>query len=400
MAEAFRALWETLLPIGADPAGGWTRPAWSDVDLEARAWFTREATARGLAVETDRNGNLFAWLGDPGAGGAVVTGSHLDSVPHGGAYDGALGVASALLALDLLAARGATPRRPVAVAVFAAEEGARFGVPCLGSGLLTGAVEPDRARALTDAGGVSLAQAMRAAGVDPDRIGPDPARLARIGHFVELHVEQGWALAEIGAPVGVGSGIWPHGRWRMSITGTGDHAGTAAMAGRRDPLLTAAYAVLAANKEARLRGGRATVGQLVTRPGATNAIAANVSLWLDARAADPDTLAGLVAAVAARVTERAGRDRTSVTVHAESQTPPVTFDPDLRRRLVAALGGAPVLATAAGHDAGVLAAHIPTGMLFVRNPSGVSHAPDEAASDADCAAGVAALADVLQELAC
>src|SRR5690606_20254835 len=144
MAEAFRALWETLRRIGADPAGGWTRPAWSDVDLEARAWFTREATARGLAVETDRNGNLFAWLGDPGAGGAVVTGSHLDSVPHGGAYDGALGVASALLALDLLAARGATPRRPVAVAVFAAEEGARFGVPCLGSGLLTGAVEPDR----------------------------------------------------------------------------------------------------------------------------------------------------------------------------------------------------------------------------------------------------------------
>src|SRR5690606_27918398 len=125
-----------------------------------------------------------------------------------------------------------------------------------------------------------------------------------------------------------------------------------------------------------------------------------VSLWLDARAADPEALAALVAAVEGRVAERAGRDGTSVSVRAESQTPPVTFDPDLRRRLVVATGGAPVLATAAGHDAGVLAAHVPTGMLFVRNPSGVSHAPGEAASDADCAAGVAALAAVLQELAC
>src|SRR5690606_39868835 len=132
-----RALWCPRLPSGAAPAGGWPRRAWSEVALAARAWFAREATARGLAVETDRNGNLFAWLGDPGAGGAVVTGSHLDSVPHGGAYDGALGAASALLALDLLAARGATPRRPVAVAGCAAEAGARFGEPCLGSGLLT-----------------------------------------------------------------------------------------------------------------------------------------------------------------------------------------------------------------------------------------------------------------------
>jgi len=400
MAEAFRALWDTLLPIGADPDGGWTRPAWSEVDLAARAWFTREATARGLAVETDRNGNLFAWLGDPEAGDAVVTGSHLDSVPNGGAYDGALGVVCALLAVDLLAARGVAPRRPVAVAVFAAEEGARFGVPCLGSGLLTGAVAPDRARALTDADGVSLAEAMRAAGTDPDAIGPDPARLARIGHFVELHVEQGRALADVGAPVGVGSGIWPHGRWRISVTGAGDHAGTAAMAGRRDPMLTAAYAVLAANKEARQRGGRATVGRLLAHPGATNAVAAGVSLWLDARAADPETLAAMVAAVEVRVGERAGRDGTSVSMRPESQTPPVTFDPALRRRLVAATGGAPVLATAAGHDAGVLAAHVPTGMLFVRNPSGVSHAPGEAATDADCAAGVAALAGVLRELAC
>lgn len=400
-ADRFRKVWDSLLPVGRDPGGnGWSRYAWSEADLAGRAWFTEQATARGLTVETDRNGNLFAWLGDPAAGGAVVTGSHLDSVPHGGAYDGPLGVVSGLLALDELADRGAVPRRPVAVAVFTEEEGARFGLACLGSRLLTGAVDPDRARALADAGGVSLVDAMRAAGADAAGIGPDPERLARIGCFVELHIEQGRALVDLGAPVGIASGIWPHGRWRVELTGEGNHAGTTVMADRRDPMLTAAYTVLAANKDARLRGAHATVGRIEVSPNATNAVPAAARLWLDARAPDGAALDALVAAITARARDRATRDGTAVAVTAESVTPAVTFDPDLRDRLGAALPGAPVLATAAGHDAGILAGHVPTGMLFVRNPTGVSHAPAETASDHDCAAGVTALADVLESLAC
>ena len=399
--ERFRELWDPLQPVGADPGGaGWLRYAWSEADLACRAWFTEQATARGLAVETDRNGNLFGWLGDPAAGSAVVTGSHFDSVPHGGAYDGPLGIVSGLLALDLLAERGAVPRRPLAVAAFVAEEGARFGVACLGSRLLTGTIDPDRARALTDRDGVSLAEAMRAAGADPDRIGPDPDRLDRFSCFVELHVEQGRKLAELAAPVAVGTGIWPHGRWRLDITGAGNHAGTTTMADRRDPMLTAGYAVLAANKEARLLGGHATIGRLQPVPNATNAVPASVAAWLDARAPDHDTLQELVEAVRARATDRAGRDGTRVGLTRESASPAVRFDRPLRDRLAARLPSAPLLATAAGHDAGVLATRIPTGMLFVRNPTGVSHAPDEAATDADCAAGVAALADVLEDLAC
>jgi N-carbamoyl-L-amino-acid hydrolase len=399
--ERFRALWDPLLPIGRAPAGaGWLRHAWSAADLACRDWFTTEARARGLRVETDRNGNLFGWLGDPAAGDAVVTGSHFDSVPHGGAYDGPLGIVSGLLALDLLAERGVVPTRPLAVAAFGAEEGARFGVACLGSRLLTGTVDPDRARALTDRDGVSLADAMRAAGADPAGLGPDPDRLARIGCFVELHLEQGRGLADLAAPVGVGTGIWPHGRWRLDIAGAGNHAGTTRMADRRDPMLTASYAVLAANKEARQRGGHATIGRVQPVPNATNAVPAAVAAWLDARAPDHDTLQALVEAVRARVVERAGRDRTSVSLTRESASPPVSFDRSLRDRLAARLGPVPLLATAAGHDAGVLATRIPTGMLFVRNPTGVSHAPDESATDADCAAGVTALAGVLEELAC
>jgi len=423
---AFRALWDTLLPIGRDPGtGGYLRYAWSATDLACREWFTAQAAARGLAVETDRNGNLWAWLGDPAAtdraeeagdvGDAVVTGSHLDSVPYGGAYDGPLGIVCGLLALDALRERGARPVRPIGLAAFVEEEGSRFGVACLGSRLLTGSLSPDRARALRDRDGVTLAEAMAGAGADPAALGPELDRLRRVAAFVELHVEQGRGLAELGAPVGVAGAIWPHGRWRFDFTGEGNHAGTTRMSDRRDPLLTLAHTVLAANDEARRRGAHATVGRVSAQPNATNAIAAHASAWLDARAADEDTLRALVAAVQARAGEHAEMDRTAVSVTEESATPAVGFDPGLRDRLVKALGSealgsealgsealgsAPVLPTGAGHDAGVLSAHVPAAMLFVRNPTGVSHSPAEHATDADCAAGVAALADVLEELAC
>jgi N-carbamoyl-L-amino-acid hydrolase len=172
------------------------------------------------------------------------------------------------------------------------------------------------------------------------------------------------------------------------------------MADRRDPMLTFAYAVLAANKAARLRDARATVGRVAVSPNATNAIPAAVTGWLDARAADQSTLDGLVDDVLAKVAERATRDGTTMSATIESLSAETGFDSRLRDRIADRLGGAPVLATGAGHDAGVLAGHVPTAMLFVRNPTGVSHAPGEHATDEDCEAGVVALADVLTDLAC
>ena len=165
-------------------------------------------------------------------------------------------------------------------------------------------------------------------------------------------------------------------------------------------MLTFAFAVLAANKAARLQGAHATVGRVAVTPNATNAIPSHVSAWLDARAPDESTLADVLDSIRARVGERTTRDGTSVALTPESQTSTVDFHSGLRDRLVARLGGVPVLPTGAGHDAGVLAAHVPSAMLFVRNPTGVSHAPAEYATDSDCAAGVDALADVLEELAC
>jgi N-carbamoyl-L-amino-acid hydrolase len=398
--QAFESMWSDLAGVGRDSVrGGYSRHAFDDADLVLREWFAAEAGRRDLEVETDRNGNVWAWWGTPGPD-ALVTGSHLDSVPGGGAFDGPLGVASALLAVDELRARGITPTRPVALVCFAEEEGGRFGLPCLGSRLLSGATDPDTARALRDPDGTTVAEAARRAGIDPDRMGPDPERLARIGALVELHVEQGRLLhaADPDARVAVGTGIVAHGRWRLTITGQGNHAGTTAIGDRRDPMVVAAQAVLAARDAARGHDGAvATVGRMVPNPGGTNVIASSVRLWLDTRYGAAADTAAVVDRIVARVRQLAQNEGCTVEVAQESASPAVTFDAALRDAMAATLG-APEIPTGAGHDAGVLGAHVPTGMLFVRNPTGISHAPGEHAETDDCLAGVSALADVLAGL--
>jgi N-carbamoyl-L-amino-acid hydrolase len=443
---SFTALWESLLPIGRDEAtGGYRRFSWSVEDQQCRTWFINSSSERNLRVECDRNTNLWAWWdpsGPPGESGpespgqrgnsprvagasspsdsgvpkdgpvafrasgstgAIVTGSHLDSVPDGGAFDGPLGIVSAFAAIDLLRSRGFEPARPIAVAAFSEEEGARFGVACLGSRLLTGAITPEAARGLRDGGGVTLADAMAAAGHDPGGLGPDEELLSSIGAYVELHVEQGRALAGLDAAIGIAEGIWPHGRWRLDFTGQADHAGTAALADRHDPMLPYAATVLAARQAAAANGALATFGKVIAEPGGANAVCSTVTAWLDARAPRETALRGTVDEVLAAAERAAGLHGVTVAVRPESITPPVTFDLGLRETVAASLAArgitAPVLATGAGHDAGVLSARLPAAMLFVRNPSGVSHAPAEHADAGDCAAGVEALAAVLHDLA-
>ncbi len=398
---SFEAMWADLADVGRSKASaGYRRFALTPEDAQLRDWFEQEATRRGLTVTVDRAGNQWAWWGDPDSGPGVATGSHLDSVPEGGAFDGPLGVVSAFAAIDLLLAQEFSPARPIAVACFSDEEGARFGVACSGSRLLTGALDPDRARALTDLDGKTYADAMAWAGRTPHLLAADPEALARVGSFIELHVEQGRSLIELGAPVGVASEIWPHGRYRFAFTGRADHAGSTLMSDRADPMLTYAMTALAANKQARTLDARATFGRISVQPNGTNAIPSEVTAWLDARAEDPAILDALLNEVTRQATDRAGRDGTELTVSVESWSDLVRFDVPLRDRLASVLGGAPVLPTAAGHDAGVLsAAGIPTAMLFVRNPTGISHSPDEFAELGDCAAGVRGLADVLRDLA-
>lgn len=389
-------MWAALAAIGRDPeTGGYRRGGWTPTERAATDWFLDQCAVRGLRVEHDGIGNLIAWWG-PAGGPGVVTGSHLDSVIDGGAFDGPLGVVSALAAVDRLRADGFEPSVPIGVGAFVEEEGSQFGMPCLGSRVAAGVLPAEKALALKDRSGVSLAAALEAAGTDPAGVGPSPF-LDRMATFVELHVEQGRGLT---APVGVASSIWPHGRYRFTFTGEANHAGTTLMEDRHDPMLTYAMTALAANKQARLSGARATFGRLAVEPNGTNAVPSRVTAWLDARAADGATLESLLTAITKQATERAERDGTALEVVPESVSPVVDFPAGLRDRLVGVLDGAPVLPTGAGHDAGVFAAAgIPTAMLFVRNPTGVSHSPAEHAELADCLAGVDALAAVLKDLA-
>ncbi|WP_370416761.1 allantoate amidohydrolase [Streptomyces fradiae] len=399
-------MWRSLHGIGRNAdSGGYRRYAWTPADADCRLWFRMQAEARRLDVETDRNGNQWAWLGDPTAGDAVVTGSHLDSVPDGGAFDGPLGVVSAFAALDELRARGVSFKRPLAIVNFGDEEGARFGLACVGSRLTSGQLTKEKAFELRDADGISLPQAMEAAGYDPEAIGHDPERLARIGAFVELHVEQGRALDLSGDPVGIASAIWPHGRWRYDFHGEANHAGTTRLVDRRDPMLPYAETVLAARREAELAGAVATFGKIAVEPNGVNAIPSLVRGWLDARAADQESLDAVVAGIEAAARDHAVRRGVDLAVVRESFTPVVEFGHALREELSRLLADStgtkvPVLGTGAGHDAGILSASIPTAMLFVRNPTGVSHSPAEFAAEDDCVAGVHALADVLEGLAC
>jgi N-carbamoyl-L-amino-acid hydrolase len=377
--------------VGRHPVtAGYRRFSWSAADAEMRAWFTSEASGRALSVETDRNGNLWAYRGDRAAGGVVATGSHMDSVPDGGQFDGPLGIASAFAALDLLDAQGVELGRPLAVVAFVEEEGARFGVACLGSRLAAGLIEPESVNGLSDAEGITFVEAMARAGLDPSSIGADRARLAQLKGFVELHIEQGRALEPMGAAVGIGTEIWPHGRWRFVLEGEANHAGTTSMDDRRDPMLALAEAVLEVTQQARRIGARATFGRLLVEPNAINAIPSRVTGWLDARAPTEDALLEVA---------RTLQSHPGIGVEAQSSTRAVKFDSGLRAQMTETLGPLPQIPTAAGHDAGILAGiGIPTSMIFVRNRSGVSHSPLEHAEPDDIDRGVEALARILVHL--
>ena len=395
MTESFDALWSAILPIGRSAAtGGYRRYALTEEDRLLREWFAGAAADRGLTLTEDRMGNQWAWWGDPDQRAGVVTGSHLDSVPDGGAFDGPLGVVSAFAAIDRLRDQAFEPARPIGVVNFTDEEGARFGVACAGSRVITGALPAERALGLVDRDDIPMAEAIRSAGRSPDAVGADPQTLRRVGSFVELHIEQGRSLAQLANAVAIGTSIWPHGRWRLDFPGEANHAGTTPLEDRRDAMIGFAETVLAARAIAKRQHGLATIGRVRVQPGSVNAIPSSVTAWLDARASDEPTVQRMVAEIEGMAAVHGGE------LTLESWTGQTIFAPGLTGRLRTALGDVPVLSTGAGHDAGILsAAGVPAAMIFVRNPTWISHSPAEWAERDDCIAGVGALATVLADLA-
>ena len=398
---SFDGVWDDLAPVGRAQSGGYRRFAWTAVDLELREWFAAEAAERGLDVVTDRAGNQWAWWGDPD--GAVASGElawrpaaiwiryptaerstgRSASCPRCSPSTGSEPAASPPPGRSALSI-SPTRRAPDSASPVAAPD-------------CSPARWPRNARWLSSMlRGDSLADALQAAGREPAQLGADPEALRRVGCFVELHVEQGRGLADADRdhPVALGAGIWPHGRWRVELPGVANHAGTTALDDRRDAMLGYARLVLAARAAAAQHAAVATCGKVLVQPNGVNAIPSLVTAWLDARAPDERDVHAVVRELSMLAETEGG------TLHEESWTGPTTFDAPLLDQVRDVLGDVPVLWTGAGHDAGILAAAgIPTAMIFVRNPTGVSHSPVEYAERADCLAGIEALGAVLARLA-
>ena len=289
VSRGFRPRFDSLARIGQLAGGGLTRLAWTPEDRRARGWFLRQAARLQLRPETDRNGNLWAWWGEPGPG-AIATGSHLDTVPRGGAYDGALGVVAGFLAVEALMQAKVAPARPLAVAAFTDEEGARFGTPTLGSRLMVGKLDPHTVLLRQDAKGTTMQDSMQRAGVTPSELGKDEGRAANLSAFVELHIEQGRELSELASPVAMASSVWPHGRWRLILVGEPNHAGTTQMNDRRDPMQVAAAAIEGARRVALELHTLATMGKIEVDPNGSNSIPGMVTVWLDLRASSDSAI--------------------------------------------------------------------------------------------------------------
>ena len=366
------------------------------VHADVGAWMT----AAGMQTSIDAAGNIRGvYPAATAPAPRLFIGSHLDTVPNAGAFDGILGVVLAIALVDSLGGR----RFPFAIEVvgFSEEEGVRFGVPFIGSRALAGTVDDDLLDRV-DANGQSVADAIRQFGLDPAALGDARYAGPALG-YLEFHIEQGPVLDHLGLSLGIVHAIAGQTRADVTFTGSSGHAGTTPMAARADALAAAAEWVLQVEREAHATPGLAgTVGRLHARPGATNVIAGHCVTSLDVRHTDETVLAEAVARLQDSVYQMATRRGVEVTWHTRLSQSPVPMTPSLVDTLTRAVqrSGAPVLQmpSGAGHDAMVMAAHMPTAMLFLRSPAGISHHPDEAVREEDVAAALSAGRHFLEAL--
>jgi allantoate deiminase len=393
---------ETLGKIGRREDNGLYRlvytPEWAEaVDL-VEGWLQQES----LRTWRDAAGNLWGRLEGTEAGPVVATGSHIDTVPRGGAYDGALGVHAGLAAIRALAKTFGQPRRSIDLLVVCDEEGSRFRSDFLGSAAVAGSFAEDLGL-LRDADGVSAAEAMRAAGLEPARFGE--ARRDDIAAWLELHIEQGGTLESEGLDAGVVHTITGHRIVRVTVEGRQDHAGTTPMDVRRDAMAGAAEMIQQAIGVAESLGRPAvcTAGWIEVRPGAANVVPGVVRFTLDMREADPLRLAELSGGVDLALGNVARRRELQVATEDLMFRRPVPLDADLQALLARhaeALGLRwRSMPSMAGHDSEVMAPRWPSGMVFVPSHDGRSHTPEEYTPIEQVLPGVRVLAAALWELA-
>ncbi len=382
-----------------------TRIVFTERDREARAWLKELAQRAGLAIREDAVGNtFFRWEGAGPSLAAVATGSHIDAIPNAGMYDGTVGVLGGLEAIRALQAAGFQPRRSVELILFTSEEPTRFGLGCLGSRLLSGALDANAAQGLVDERGVSLDEARSAAGY---RGALTEVKLAHgsYGAFVELHIEQGPQLEREQVPVGVVTHIAAPAGGSILVEGEGGHAGALLMPLRHDALTAAAEVMLAVEAAALATHAAdtvATVGRCEVFPGAVNAVPARVRLSLDVRDVDLARRDAVLGAIALKCKDIAQRRGVAITSAMSNADEPAGCATAVIHAIEAACRDAKVesmrLVSRAYHDALFMAQVCPVGMIFIPCRGGVSHRPDEYAEPAAMAAGVRVLAETLARL--
>ena len=398
---------DQLASIDSDhEGGGLTREVYTGEYTRAVTLVSELMEMAGLTVREDAAGNLFGrWPGSEPELPAVWTGSHFDTTLNAGAYDGVLGVLGAIAAVDALRADGFTPRRTIEVIGFAGEE-PRFGAGCIGSRAMIGALSREELDQMVDRHGISIAAAMREVGLDPDAIADAAFEPAAVDAFVELHIEQGAVLEQRGIGVGVVERIAAPHQLRVGLTGKARHAGSTPMALRADALTGAAEVVLAVERLARESPSGSTVGTvgvLEVAPGAVNVIPGEVTLDVDVRDVELEAREAVIGALESEVAAIA-RDRgLTATVQQMVFDEPAPCDPRIVETVREACRelDAPYLDMPSGayHDAMVLGAKVPIGMIFVPSRDGLSHHPDEYTAPAELDAGVAVLAGTLRRLA-
>jgi N-carbamoyl-L-amino-acid hydrolase len=404
-SDAIQADLDAIAACSDSPPPGVTRVVYGPADQRARAYLRARCEEAGLALREDGLGNLFArWEGDDPALPAVASGSHIDAIPASGRFDGTVGVVGALEAIRSLRRAGFQPRRPIELLLFTAEEPTRFGVGCLGSRALAGALAPDALRALCDAEGRTLDELRAAAGFAAplEQVALQPGHYAA---FVELHIEQGPILEAEGLPIGVVRAIAAPAALRLRLRGEGGHAGAVLMLGRRDALLAGAEVALAVERAALTSGSPdtvATTGVFSVLPGAVNAIPSAATLEIDVRDVAAEPRDRTLAAIEAAVAEVCGRRRVAFELEQLNADLPAACDPGVVATLIdtcTELGlSYQVMVSRAYHDSLFMARLCPTAMVFIPCRAGVSHRPDEHVEPEQICQGVAVLAHGLAHL--
>ncbi|QUW17825.1 Zn-dependent hydrolase [Agrococcus sp. Marseille-Q4369] len=407
-AEAIGSLIDEFAQMSAGGPGV-TRLAYSPLERTAHERFREAMTELGLTVETDAVGNTIATLlpeGDTAASAAAIgTGSHLDSVPQGGRFDGIAGVAAAVEVARLAVQDGQPRRRPWKFVVFAGEEGARFGQACTGSRVIAGLTTAADLEALTDGDGVSVAAALLELGLRPEAAATAVWDAADWHAFVELHIEQGDVLERDERAIGVVDSISGSTRMRVHVEGRSSHTGGTPMRGRRDALVTASRCVLAgdaiANDPAN-EGTRVSVGDIDVQPNSITTIPGVVTFTVDIRDIDGERQRGVARQLEQLYRECAAENGTTVRIEQIGDTSPVSLQAavvDVVEQAAIALDTRPLrMPSGASHDAQQISHIIPTGMIFVPSAGGLSHVPDEFTSAEQIARGTDVLLAAMRRL--